>query len=357
MKMRYLLALAACFVVVDTLQAAPPATLSYQGRVLNAQGARVNGTVNITIRIYDALTGGTKLWEEALTGVTVTDGIFSVILGKTTSLANLAFDKTYYTSMEVNGDGEMSPRTEMASAPYAMNIFKQSEIETLKNEVSVLKAVNTLSRGLVAYYPFNGNILDESGNGNHGIHHGAIIDNGVSLTSDRHGKPNSAYRLNGVDNYIDIGSNSIIKLLGKFTLSAWLKTEDKTTNQQMILSWHKGGIMSGWFIDKRNEFVSFYSAGPYSENNISISNNNWTNITVSFDSGAQQNTTFYINGVVVKSNNLPVSTNAEANVIIGAITTATDNNVPRHFFKGDVDDIRIYNRVLSSYEVQALCSF
>lgn len=96
MKMRYLLALAACFVAVDTLQAAPPATLSYQSRLLNASGARVNGTVNITFRIYDVLTGGTKLWEETHTGVTVTDGIFSVILGKSTSLATLAFDKTYW---------------------------------------------------------------------------------------------------------------------------------------------------------------------------------------------------------------------------------------------------------------------
>ncbi len=54
-----------------------------------------------------------------------------------------------------------------------------------------------LSDGLVAYYPFNGNANDESGNGNNGIVHGA------TLTADRSGNANSAYSFNGIDNYID----------------------------------------------------------------------------------------------------------------------------------------------------------
>jgi len=54
-----------------------------------------------------------------------------------------------------------------------------------------------LNHGLVAYYPFNGNANDESGYGNHGTIHG-----GVTLTADRHGNPNSAYRFNGTNGYI-----------------------------------------------------------------------------------------------------------------------------------------------------------
>ena len=55
-----------------------------------------------------------------------------------------------------------------------------------------------LSDGLVAYYPFNGNADDESGNGNHGT------VNGATLTIDRFGNENSAYSFDGIDDYIDI---------------------------------------------------------------------------------------------------------------------------------------------------------
>ena len=57
-----------------------------------------------------------------------------------------------------------------------------------------------INDGLVAYYPFNGNANDESGNG----HNGTI--NSATLTSDRFGNPNSAYSFDGVNDYIDIGS-------------------------------------------------------------------------------------------------------------------------------------------------------
>ena len=44
-----------------------------------------------------------------------------------------------------------------------------------------------LSDGLVAYYPFNGNANDESGNGNHGT------VNGATLTEDRFDNADGAY--------------------------------------------------------------------------------------------------------------------------------------------------------------------
>jgi len=50
-----------------------------------------------------------------------------------------------------------------------------------------------INDGLVAYYPFNGNANDESGNGNNGT------VNGATLTSDRFGNANSAYSFDGVN--------------------------------------------------------------------------------------------------------------------------------------------------------------
>ncbi|MBF0574179.1 MAG: hypothetical protein HQK69_10565 [Desulfamplus sp.] len=54
-----------------------------------------------------------------------------------------------------------------------------------------------LSDGLVAYYPFNGNANDESGNGNNGT-----VD-GATMTADRNGNANSAYSFDGVNSSND----------------------------------------------------------------------------------------------------------------------------------------------------------
>ena len=56
---------------------------------------------------------------------------------------------------------------------------------------------STLNQGLIAYYPFNGNANDESGNGLDGT------VNGASLTLDRHGNANSAFDFDGEDDWID----------------------------------------------------------------------------------------------------------------------------------------------------------
>src|ERR1700733_10715107 len=71
---------------------------------------------------------------------------------------------------------------------------------------------------LVAWYPFNGNANDESGNGNNGTNYGA------TLTTDRFGDSNKAYYFNGTSSYIS-GLLSSIKLKNTgITISLWLKS-------------------------------------------------------------------------------------------------------------------------------------
>ena len=69
------------------------------------------------------------------------------------------------------------------------------------------------ANGLVAYYPFNGNANDETGNGHQGV------VSGSTLSTDRKGAPNSAYSFNGVDNYISVkDSLQELSLIGDFTV-------------------------------------------------------------------------------------------------------------------------------------------
>jgi hypothetical protein len=75
-----------------------------------------------------------------------------------------------------------------------------------------------INDGLVAYYPFNGNANDESGNNNHGIIQGA------SLTSDRFDNSNSTYYFNGNDNLINCGHGNSLQMTNAITISAWFNS-------------------------------------------------------------------------------------------------------------------------------------
>ncbi|CAB1056199.1 Chitin binding protein, partial [Olavius sp. associated proteobacterium Delta 1] len=100
-----------------------------------------------------------------------------------------------------------------------------------------------LSQGLVAYYPFNGNANDESGNGNHGVVYGAMA------AEDRFGTLDSAYEFDGVSSYIEIADNTALRISGTdFTLSAEVLVKSYNSSYQSALLVKRGtGLEDGWF--------------------------------------------------------------------------------------------------------------
>ncbi len=106
--------------------AAIPHLINYQGKLTDSEGVPLNGTHNITFRIYDQSGGGNLLWTEAHTQaagapVTITNGIFSIMLGSLASGLTLPFDQPYWLSIQVGGDPEMTPRQQITSVGYAIN--------------------------------------------------------------------------------------------------------------------------------------------------------------------------------------------------------------------------------------------
>lgn len=103
---------------LNATYAAVPHLINYQGRLTDSSGTPLNGSYNLTFRIYDAETAGNLLWEETHAGALIQKGIFSVLLGSVTNL-NLAFDKPYFLEIKVNNE-VMSPRQRIAASAYAM---------------------------------------------------------------------------------------------------------------------------------------------------------------------------------------------------------------------------------------------
>ena len=205
--------------------------------------------------------------------------------------------------------------------------------------------------GLVAYYPFNGNANDESGNGNHGT------VNGATLTSDRDGNENSSYSFDGVDDDIS-NSNEFLPLNIDFTISVWFNTNDINQGSQCILNSleHTGIGLTfnhNYNSSKMNLFlgdgISFWDVNGLGGMKSDYQNDTWYNIIL-----IKQNDLYkvYLNGVVDIETNISNSLNYNNLVGFRFGTISPDSGYEQFF--GKIDDIGIWNRALTEQEIQNL---
>ena len=114
------------FICAMTALAAPPQTMNYQGLLKTSAGLPITGTRTLIINIYNVATGGTALWTETHTNVTVTKGQFSLLLGQgspTPVPLALNFDVPYWLGVKIATEAaEMTPRQPLTTAPYAFGL-------------------------------------------------------------------------------------------------------------------------------------------------------------------------------------------------------------------------------------------
>lgn len=217
------------------------------------------------------------------------------------------------------------------------------------------EANEDFNNGLIAYFPFNGNADDESGNNNDGTVSGA------SLTNDRFGNPNSAYYFDGIDDYIESTSTPFNFGYEPFSFSVWINVK---SIDFLDFRW-------GTIIEKNNygpshkspvllflpdSTIAFGAAGWYTnpEENAKgttrLDFNKWYHIVGVRSNNSQK---LYINGVLEASEN---KTNLESgnsyNLRIGRRQQWLNNEDGA--FTGDIDDIRIFDRSLTENEIIAL---
>lgn len=102
--------------------AGSPSTMSYQGVLTDNSGNLVaDGPYDLTFGLYDVGSGGAPLWAETQSGVTVSKGGFSTILGSVNPLT-LSFDQQLYLGVSVNGGTELAPRVALTAAPHALSL-------------------------------------------------------------------------------------------------------------------------------------------------------------------------------------------------------------------------------------------
>lgn len=105
--------------------------INYQGKLTDSSNIAVSdGNYTIVFSLYTASSGGSNVWTETKT-VSVTNGLFSVMLGSDTSLASVNFNQTLYLGVKVGSDAEMAPRKVIGAVPAAFEADKLDGIDSL----------------------------------------------------------------------------------------------------------------------------------------------------------------------------------------------------------------------------------
>ena len=214
------------------------------------------------------------------------------------------------------------------------------------------------SNGLVAWYPFNGNANDESGNSKHGT-----VLNGPQLTTDRNGNAQSAYDFDwdGITGYgsdwkrIDLDHD--FNLGSTFTFNVWINPETyywtgNNSRSSVILANNADCNDNNFRINLDGEIGRVTSSGTNGfgfQGSVSdqADLNQWQMISVVSDGS---NAKIYRNGEEIASS-------ASASYqILGclAIGLHRQSNGHWYYFDGKIDDVGIWNRSLSSTEISQL---
>lgn len=206
-----------------------------------------------------------------------------------------------------------------------------------------LGASPEMGRDLVAYYPFNGNANDRSGN----KRHGHAVD--ATLTADRFGVPNKAFLFDGKTSHIHIPGTTDLHLDEQgFTLSAWVAgslTTPRPNDGLIIVGKHCFHTGNGYFLGTDGGDHLRFGMGDSLIAPETYLDDRWHHLVGTFDGATQ---VLYVDGVLKGSRRHAPPTVNYADIVIGATAN------PSGFFQGKIDDVRIYSRALTSTEVEAL---
>ena len=221
--------------------------------------------------------------------------------------------------------------------------------------------------GQIAYYPFDGNADDVSGNGHNGIIHGA------ELSSDRFGTAQSAYYFDGDLDYIDLGnSHELKRYKSDYTVAGWIKLDAfPPTYNFTIMSnrSHTTPLVSGSLIGVGGLQSSLSKRIQFVQNAV-VTDDEFTYDFMSSNTQLELDTwyffcvTYEYHGDLLNKIRIYINGNLESQKLMGEIIDPEDESTflgcePKlapveYSFNGTMDDIEMYNRALSEVEIMSL---
>ena len=220
---------------------------------------------------------------------------------------------------------------------------------------------------LTAYFPFNGNVTDMSPSEIAATNHGA------TLTTDRFGNDNAAYAFSGNGDYIDLGTAN--PATGNhFTLSVWIYLTDtiaysydgwyiSTPVSKGNVHFQQGAYNLAIISSGYNQPITYESALAFAGVNTDESDdkyyldsrngifilNQWHHLASTVSENSLK---MYVDGEIVANTGITGQvTPTDLPLLIGRISGSAGHE---DYFKGRLDDIRIYDQTLNGAQIRAL---
>ena len=227
-------------------------------------------------------------------------------------------------------------------------------IQTTTNHITYIEQVQTNTKQPIAYYSFDENndtyVFDHSSNQKNGTIHGAVFNSS--------GLSRGAYTFDGVDDYINL--SDIQLLTNQLTISLWVRPVDVANNRAYLISKYKISTNEREYAiffetdsgDDYKLIIGNESGAEMGEARVDdkliedIPNNIWTHLAITRDNSEVK---IYVNGKqkYIDVNTIPPDdfTDTGSYLLIG---NSGDLDRP---FNGSLDEIKIYNSVLTEKEI------
>ncbi|HMF96645.1 MAG TPA: LamG-like jellyroll fold domain-containing protein [Vicinamibacterales bacterium] len=232
-----------------------------------------------------------------------------------------------------------------SNGPHTLGAIARDAAGSRASSTITVNVSNTSSApaGLVAAYSFNEGsgvtTKDSSGQGNTGTLSNATWNAG--------GRFGSALSFNGTSAWVTVADSASLDLTTGMTLEAWVRPTSGSGWRSAILKEAPGGL--GWSLYTANNGsrpvgYAHVNADVPVTGTAAVPLNAWTHLALTFDGAALR---LYVNGTLVSTTELN-----------GAMVTTTGalriggNSVWGEYFKGMIDEVRIYSRALAPAEIQ-----
>ena len=272
-------------------------------------------------------------------------------------------------------------KTKLTFAPcifIAFLIFSASCKKESSNSINKLDAsnlnnsVNNIRDNLVAWYTFNGDDFDHSGNNNNVAVNTATSAKGIL------GKNNTAYYFNGIDAYMSIPNSKSLNPEKQITIAALVKPTgfyqglchrntilykayDDDTQGKYLLAFDDMAYYNfeGCEETVQNKFQNFYgsygdgqaTAAGARDTNMYIRSGWWYLVVFTYDG---QYAKLYIDGKLVSTSRTPTTfTQNDAPLYVGG---ELSQEFP-YWFTGVIDEIRIYSKAITRQQILQLTKF
>ena len=207
-----------------------------------------------------------------------------------------------------------------------------------------------IDSGLVAYYPFNGDARDHSGNENHGVVDGPV------LTRDRFGQENSAFRFDGEKSTIEANVRGMPAIYSPQSFSWWFRINTNPTYSNelgadnMIALVDSGKSIGIQFGFRAPGYKSLgldtwnWGGGTLLEAEqptVRI----WHHCVYTYDGLTHR---FFVNGEETSRSTVKTQQDTPTLLMFGNYPSGDQ------YFSGELDDVRIYNRNLTQDEINIL---